>query len=995
MKRGFAIVILIVMLVAALPAAAQAPTLQVPEEVLQRINAQKAEGVYIIEMVEAPAIAYEGEIAGLPATMPAQGEKINPKSAKVVKYTDHLKARHNGVLQAVGAADKKIYDYTVSFNGFSAVLNASQADMIKQQPGVVHVWEDELRQATTEHSPGFLGLSAPGGLWEMGYKGEDVIIGVIDSGIWPEHPSFSDQISMVDRSGKSGKRTLAYSTPPADWYGSCQSGELWSQDDCNNKLIGARYYLDGFGHHGIIKGDYKSPRDADGHGSHTASTAGGNAGVTAMLLGVNRGVVSGMAPRARIAVYKAIWNGEAGGGYTSDLVMAIDQAVADGVDVINYSIGGSGTSVVTPDAVSFLYAARAGVFVANSAGNDGPGDFTLGNPAVAPWLTTVGANTQDRTFEGKVQLGNSAEYAGASVTGGTAVLPLVDAAAAGSELCIPGELNPSMVAGKIVLCKRGVIARVDKSLAVYMAGGAGMVQYNANDLQTLNTDNHWLPSVHINYTMGAAVKAYIASMGSAATAKIFGGAATPIPAPWMADFSSRGPNPGVMDLVKPDITAPGVNILAANSPTAFTGAPGQLFQSIGGTSMSSPHIAGIFALLKEAHPEWSPAMAKSAIMTTADTDVMLEDGMTPAGPFAMGAGMVQPNSAVDPGLVYHAGWYDYLAFLCGSTTAVGPSTCSILAGMGYSFDPSDLNLPSIGVADLAGSQVVKRTVTNVGDAGEYVVSIEPPAGIDVVVNPSVLNLAAGQKATFEVTFTTTPAATIEAWSFGALTWSDGVHNVRIPLAIRPVALSAPLDVNGMGVAGSLDFDVTFGYAGAYTAAPHGLVPATMTPGYVVDDPANDINVALISGVGITVHMLDIPAGTVHARFSLFDDYTDGNDDLDLYVFDPGGNQVGGSGSGTSAEQVDLAFPAAGTYYVVVHGWGTDGPDANYTLFSWMVGADMGNMTVSAPAAATLGATETITVNWTGLDAGKKYLGAVSHSDGMDILGVTLVNIITE
>lgn len=982
------------MLVAAIPTAAQGPALLVPDEVAQGINAQKsAAGVYIIEMIDSPAIAYEGEIEGLPATKPAKGVKLNPNNPKVQKYVSHLKARHDSVLGAVGAADKKIYDYTVTFNGFSAVLTGYQAAMLAQQPGVVRVWEDELRRATTDNSPGFLGLSDPGGLWDMGYKGEDVIIGVIDTGIWPEHPSFSDQEDLADRSGRSGKRTLVYGPPPADWYGTCQSGELWSQDDCNNKLIGARYFLDGYGHQGIITGDYKSPRDANGHGSHTASTAGGNAGVTATLLGVDRGVVTGMAPRARIAMYKGLWND--GSGYTSDLVAAIDAAVADGVDVINYSIGGSGTSVVTPDAVAFLFAADAGVFVATSAGNSGPGAFSLGNPAVAPWLTTVGANTQDRTFEGKVVLGDASEYTGASITGGTAVLPLVDAVDAGSELCIPGELDPSAVAGKIVLCKRGVIARVDKSLAVYMAGGAGMVQYNTNDLQSLNTDNHWLPSVHVNYTKGAAIKAYIAAQGAAATAQIYGGAFTPIPAPWMADFSSRGPNPGVMDLVKPDITAPGVNILAANTPTALSGAPGQLFQSIGGTSMSSPHIAGIFALVKEAHPDWSPAMAKSALMTTADTNVLLEDGLTPAGPFEMGAGMVQPNPAVDPGLVYDAGFFDYLAFLCGSTSAVGPGTCALLESWGFSFDPSELNLPSIGVADLAGSQVVHRTVANVGPAGTYTAFVEAPVGVSVAVDPAVLDLDAGETTTFSVTFTTLPDAVIEAWTFGALTWSDGAHNVRSPLAIRPVALSAPLEVMGSGAAGSLDFDITFGYAGAYSAAAHGLVPATMTPGYVVDDPANDINVALSTGVGITVHMVSVPAGALHARFSLFDAYTDGNDDLDLYVFDPDGNYVGGSGSGTSAEQVDVAMPMEGDYTVIVHGWGTDGPDANYTLFSWLVGADMGNMTVVAPAAATLGATETVTVNWTGLDAGAKYLGAVSHDDGGGVIGVTLVNISTE
>jgi hypothetical protein len=757
---------------------------------------------------------------------------------------------------------------------------------------------------------------------------------------------------------------------------------LWSQDDCNNKLIGARYYLDGFGHHGIIQNDYISARDKDGHGSHTASTVAGNAEVSAFIMGGDLKLISGMAPRARVAMYKACWNDA--GCFTSDLTMAIDQAVADGVDVINYSIGSSATTL-GPDGIAFLFAADAGVFVATSAGNAGPGPSTLGSPSWIPWLTTVGASTQDRTFQGSVVLGDdTSEFFGASVTGGTDVLPLVDSEDAGSELCIPGALDPAVVTGKIVLCERGAIARVEKSHAVDMAGGAGMILYNTSDAQTQNTDNHWVPSVHINNTDGLTIKGYIASKGAGATAhaQIKGGEFTVIDAPWMAAFSSRGPNGGAMDIIKPDITAPGVNILAANSPTAFLGAPDQLFQSIGGTSMSSPHVAGIFALLKEAKPDWSPAMAKSAIMTTAYQDVMKEDGGTPADPFDMGAGHLNPNPAADPGLVYDAGFLDYLGFLCGNNPAnIRQATCNFLISIGVPTDPSDLNYPSIGIAELAGYQTVTRTVTNVGAGITYNVSVDAPPGIDVTVNPSTLTLESGESATYDVTFTTLPGAIMNDWTFGSLTWTDGSHNVRSPIAVRPTALAAPGEVLGTGTDGSLSFDIIFGYDGAYTAGAHGLVPADMQPGNVVDDPANDINTALATGVGVTFYFVIIPADTEYARFSLFDDYTDGDDDLDLYIFGPdtaGFPQVGGSGSGTSEEEVNLAAPAPGTYIAVVHGWQTDGPDSNYTLFNWMFGPDVGNMTLAAPTVATLGAMETITVDWTGLNADTKYLGAVSH-----------------
>ena len=977
----FGLTVIMAMLLS-MPGFADGPdVVPIPPEELEEILGAKGEpAVYIVQLRDNPVIAYEGDISGLATTKPDRGDHINPNSAKVKKYVKFLDSKHAYALAIAGG--EKFYDYFYSFNGFAAVLTPAQAVAMAKLPDVVMLFLDELKFPVTDNSPDFLGLSAGGGLWDLGILGEDVIVGVIDTGIWPEHPSFSDQEDLVDRPGNSGERTLAYGSPPADWYGTCQSGELWSQNDCNNKLIGARYFKDGFTNNEIkTSNDYLSARDADGHGSHTASTVAGNAGVEASILGIDRGVVSGMAPRARIAMYKACWAGA--GCFVSDLTMAIDQAVADGVDVINYSIGSSATTL-GPDDIAFLYAADAGVFVATSAGNSGPGASTLGSPSWNPWLTTVGASTQNRTFQGSVVLGDTSEFFGASVIGGTdVVLPLMDSEDAGSELCIPGELDPGVVTGKIVLCKRGAIARVEKSHAVDMAGGAGMILYNASDAQTQNTDNHWVPSVHINNTDGLTIKDYIASKDAGATAQIKGGEFTTIDAPWMAAFSSRGPNGGAMDIIKPDITAPGVNILAANSPTAFLGAPDQLFQSIGGTSMSSPHVAGIFALLKEANPDWSPAMAKSAIMTTAYQDVMKEDGVTPADPFDMGAGRLKPNPAVDPGLVYDAGFFDYLGFLCGNNPAnISQSTCDFLISIGVPTDPSDLNYPSIGIAELAGYQTVTRTVTNVGPEGTYEVSVDAPPEIDVAVSPTELTLGEGKSATYDVTFKSTPSATTDSWAFGSLTWNDGSHKVRSPIAVRPTALAAPGEVSGAGTDGSLSFDITFGYTGEYTAGAHGLVPADMQPGNVVDDPANDINTALATGVGVTLHFVTIPADTEYARFSLFDDYTDGDDDLDLYIFGPdtaGFPQVGGSGSGTSEEEVNLAAPAPGIYIAVVHGWQTDGPDSNYTLFNWVFGPGVGNMTITAPTAATLGATESVKVDWTGLDEGTKYLGAVSHN----------------
>lgn len=1006
MLRRLIVLASVLTLILAAPVAAQGPDARVPDEIKQEINGGKQSGVYLVRLEADPVVAYEGGVRGLPATKPAAGKKINPNSANVRRYVDHLSGIHARVLQAAPGATK-IADYYYSYSGFAALMTAAQAEALRAVDGVQAVVKDEVRQPTTDRTPEFLGLSDGGGLWDhlggQSSAGENIIVGVIDTGIWPEHPSFSDQTDLKDRPGASGKRTRAYGPPPAHWNGTCQSGERWSQDDCNNKLIGARYFLAGHTHAGIVGEDYKSARDADGHGTHTASTAAGNANVSASILGADLGEVSGIAPRARVAAYKACW---ISGCSTSDLVSAIDTAVADGVDVINYSIGSSASTLIAEDDIAFLFAALNGVYVATSAGNAGPDASTVGSPASVPWLTSVGASTKDRTYANTVVLGNGATYTGASVTGGTAALPIVDAAdvtptsgndAEGAELCFVGALTPSEVAGKIVLCKRGITARVEKSQAVAAAGGAGMVLYNASATEALVTDNHYVPTSHVSFDDGLAIKAYIDAAGAGAVATITPSEVTDAPGSVMADFSSRGPTRAASDLIKPDVTAPGVNILAGNTPTAVLGAPGQLFQAISGTSMSSPHVAGLGALLRQAHPTWSPAAIKSALMTSGRQDVVKEDGTTPADPFDMGAGHVVPNSAVDPGLVYDAGLLEYFAFLCGATSAVHPDDCAFLEGAGYSFDASDLNLASIGIGELAGTQTVSRTVTNVGGAGTYNVSVDAPPGVSVEVSPETLTLGADASASYEVTFTTESDAAIGEWTFGSLTWSDGTHAVRSPIAITPTALSAPDEVMGTGTSGSLTYDVTFGYEGPFEVEPWGLVAATETPGTVVDDPANDINVALGTGVGITVHEVAVPEGTEYARFSLFDDYTDGNDDLDLYVFGPGPTYpfVGGSGSASSAEEVSVEDPAAGTYLVVVHGWQTDGADANYTLFTWNVpAADGGNMTVvSSTATAVLGETATITVEWSGLESGTKYLGAVAYNGGSN--GQTLIRVDTD
>ena len=942
--------------------------------------------VYIVQLAEEPVVAYEGGIKGLVATAPRAGQKIDPNDPRVVAYMSHLAARQDAVLAGVGGG-RKLYSYGYTFSGFAAELTPAQAQKLAQTKGVLRVSKDELVDMDTSSTPEFLGLTAPGGLWDqlggVNKAGEGIIIGVVDTGAWPESLSFSDRTGENGNATKDGK--LSYQQIPG-WHGKCTPGEAFNASNCNQKLIGARHFNAAWGGNAGIDAqrpwEFNSPRDYQGHGTHTASTAGGNNAVQATGPAEVFGKISGIAPRARIAMYKALWSTQAGdtaSGFTADLVAAIDQAVADGVDVINYSISGSRDNFLDPAQISFLYAARAGVFVAASAGNSGPATATVAHPG--PWLTTVAAGTHNRDGQGSVTLGNGTTYSGASVATAVGPAPLIDATAAGVPGANPGQLalcygatdgattlDPAKVAGKIVVCDRGVTARVNKSLAVQQAGGVGMLLVNTST-NSLNADFHFVPTVHLQSTDRAAVKAYAATAGATATinqATIIYNAA----APFTASFSSRGPlAAGAGDLLKPDVIAPGQDILAAVAPP---GNAGRDFNLYSGTSMSSPHVAGLAALLRQKYPGWTPMMIKSALMTSA-YDVLDGPNTSPTVIFRQGAGHVQPNKAADPGLVFNAGWNDWLAFLCGTTTGVSTATCATLKKMGYSTDPSDLNVASIAIGDLPGVQTVTRKVTNVGSsAATYNAVYTGLGGINVVINPTQLTINPGQTKSFTVTFTRTTAA-LNAYVGGQLTWSDGTHNVRIPMVVRPIEFSAPAQVSGAGA--PITYDIKFGYVGSFSAAARGLVPATVTTDTVADDPTD--GACSLTSTNAKLIPVTIPSGTTYARFSLFDADVNPGSDLDLCVYN-GSTQVGSSGSGTSAEEVNLTNPPAGNYTVVIQGWGVAG-STPFKLHTWLLGSTAaGNMGVTAPSAAAIGP-GTVTLTFSGLNPSTKYLGSVAYT----------------
>jgi subtilisin family serine protease len=380
-----------------------------------------ASKVYIVQLTAPPAAAvYSPRALRMAGSAPAAiGERprFNKTSAAVQGYAARLTEEQDRILAQAGAGAQLVHRYQYSLNGFAARMHPSLAHKLDGMPGVLRVWEDEIRPLATTHSLDFLelfdadkGLRGPEGL-----TGEDVIIAFIDSGIAPEHPALSDtreadrprlcQTSWAENTLLGKWLCRRYDKledellfePVEDWNGICQGGEEFEDTLCNNKLIGARYFVAGANNSGPIDdGEIQSARDVDGHGTHTATIAAGNR-VKASIFDTFVGRVEGVAPRARVAVYKACWlrpGDQRASCNTSDLANAIDAAVADGVDIINYSVGSSMREITAPDDLALMAATKAGVFSVVAAGNEGPNLGTIGSPAGAPWVMTAAASTR-------------------------------------------------------------------------------------------------------------------------------------------------------------------------------------------------------------------------------------------------------------------------------------------------------------------------------------------------------------------------------------------------------------------------------------------------------------------------------------------------------------------------------------------------------------------------------------------------------------------------
>lgn len=739
----FAVLAVLVMTPA--PAAASAdPPPSTPPSTLPSTPLRAVDGV----IAPTPPLSPTGTYVVLLRDPPAAGQSggaapgaFDPDAPRAQRYAAQLAERQREVAEAAGV--QILESFQMVLNGFSAALTPDDLARVSALPEVAQIVPDELLRP--DAAPGGTGgvpvsaVAAPddggadAGADGAGADGGATVIGVVDTGIVTGNPSLPP--ATIADARVFGAAALA---------GSLELGR-----------------------------DSASPTDRSGHGTAMAGIAAG-ASVVADVGGRAVGEIVGVAPDARVASYKACFAGadpSAGSDdvcVSSDVIAAVDGAVADGVDVVALALSRvAGPGPWELGDLALQGAAAAGVFVAVSAGNAGPAASSV--TAGAPWYTTVAAATTG-AYAATVQLESGPALPGisASLADEVTAPVLVGADAPrlnpeDARLCFADALDAALVAGAIVVCERGTNTRDEKARAVAAAGGVGMILVDpAGD--ALEPVFDLVPTVQLDAEQGALLRAALAAERSPVATLAAGEAPNgAVPAPQVADFSGRGPGPGGLG---PDVTAPGVGILAPTRQGAGGQAQWDLFS---GTSMAVAHVAGLAARYFAEHPGADPAEVRSALVTTA-VDTLSPDGSPMVDPFVQGAGHVDPDRMPDPGLVY-------------------------------------LDDPSISVAGPTRSHAETRSLTALRP-GTYRAVVSVP-GIEATVTPAELTFAtAGETQEFTVTFAA-DRAPADVWAGGYLTWiaADGTSTVRTPLAVRPAAVGAAPVLTGAGTDGAVELGV--------------------------------------------------------------------------------------------------------------------------------------------------------------------------------------------
>lgn len=982
MRRGSVLVLVLTMvfsLMALVPAAAvstpesDAVTFEEAEATLAVPNPFKkqGDGVWIIHFEDAPVAIYDGSTSGLDATSNEEtGEdKLDVDTPDARAYRAYLENEHDSFVAALEAElDRSVsirYEYFNAANGVALWMRWEEASAAARMAGVQKVTKDTRHSISTDNGPSWIGAPSAwdGTITGLEEKGEGVIVGVLDTGINPSNPSFADvgPIDGYDHTNPKGA---------GNYVGECVADPSL----CNDKLIGIWSLVPGSTFGGI---------DDDGHGSHTASTAAGNlveATVVGPTISETR-TISGVAPHANIIAYDVC----DGAGCNGTAILAgIDQAVADGVDVINYSIGSEDPSDpwTSGDDIGFLGARAAGVFVAHSAGNEGPGASTVGSP-MAPWITHVAATTHDRAYiNGLINMSGGdtpppADMSGLGFTAGFGPAEIVYAGdypstetgdpnlcGAGAQLDFNSPWEPgTFTSDQIVVCDRGTYGRVEKGANVLAAGAGGFVL--ADNGGGLSGDAHELPGVHITQADGVTLKAWLAS-GSGHTAEI-AGATLNIDAAQgdvMAGFSSRGPNRSA-DFIAPSVAAPGVDIIAAYGQGDPAG--GQ-WDFVSGTSMASPHVAGVAALFKNIKPSWSPAELESALMMTADRSVVKEDGVTPADPFDFGGGRVDIVAASEAGLVLRETADDYAA----ADPAAGG-------------DPTQLNMASMSqracVVECSWTREFTATT-----AGSWNFATTASGGMTVSVNPSSLTLAAGQSGTVTVT-ADVENAPANTYHFGSVEITGTGPDLHLPIAVQPTTGSIP-EIVKITTARNTGSVVADGFEALEITDLRvdvvGLTKAELSDHTLVEDPTSlDVYDDMSQ---LLVKTFDVPAGSLEVITEVTQSEAP---DLDLYLgFDTNNDgipqeteQVCQSASGTALESCTVDAQT-GQYWLIIQNWAVPatGTEHGFTVATAVVpNTDLGNMDVTGPPAVPQLDPFSVVVGWNLDDAsaGDRFYGAFS------------------
>lgn len=831
-------------------------------------------GTFMVLFREAPLATYKG----IQPTMVNGKRRIDSKSAQARGYVAYLQGRQ----QEIGASiEQQIGRKLVIRGSMQHALNAivtdltrTEAKQLRANPNVQLVEAYTEYALDTDRGPALIGAtpvwtgSNPGAA--AGYQGEGMVLGIIDSGINFESPSFAGT-GPVDGYVHVNPRGAG------NYLGTCVTGQV-DAGRCNDKLIGGYDFVCDLPANQCGQANVREEPgfgDSGGHGSHTASTAGGNRRDVSFRGNTIR--ISGVAPHANIIAYDVCYtNTSTGQGLCPSVssAAAIDQATADNVDAINFSIGGGTAPWSEAVSIAFRNAVNANTFVSASAGNSGPGPNTMGH--LQPWVSSTAAAQHGRgdfVFALTITAPTPVPAALQAVivnegTGGVAhaaaipnttpvrVSPNVDAT---NDGCNAGTAYPAnFFAGAIAVIRRGSCAFTEKTANAATAGATAVVIAN-------NAAGAIIPSVPgatirvfgVTQADGDAVRNHIGVGGTGAGGINFPAAALTNVVDALASFSSRGPA-GTFDLVKPDVTGPGVLVLAAVSPTTgVTGAP-NVVELYSGTSMASPHQAGAAILVRQARPTWTVPEMKSALAMTADETVLLEDQVTPANGFAGGAGRIRVDKAINAGLVLNETNDRYIA--------ADPSTGGSVSG---------LNQPSMASGNCQPSCTFVRNFRNTLSVGQsYRVILE---GVSGRVSPRTLKVVPGQTAPLTITVIGS-GLTPGVWAHGKVRL-EAINARPTTTAVLhlPVAVKIP-------------------------------VPTTV----VLNQP----NISGAAGSD-QYFQFTVPAG----RPRLIVTTSGGTGDADLFVGTTMTTAfVCSSGGSTNAESCSITNPAAGTWYARINGY---------------------------------------------------------------------------